>query len=85
MARKSIQDLKEELKLFKHVTPWEDVTIGSVYHIPPIANLSSRDIKIISKENDQATYYKVGDSKKEEHTMHKTSVFARLIVKRKKY
>ncbi len=83
---KTIQDLKAEMTALKSVTPWEKVEADAIYHIPPLITLGRREIKIITKDKDKATYRKIGDKNDDkERTMYKTSVFAKFIVKRKKY
>ena len=82
----SIQRLKAQLRNIKHATPWEDVKAGEVYHIPPIVNLERRDIEVIAKEQLSLTYKRVDDTPlAETRVMHKTSVFSRFLVKRKKF
>lgn len=81
----SIQDLKEQLQQVKHKTPWEDVKVGEEYHIPPIITLERRDIKILSKTNTEARYKRIDGTDNTESKIHKSSVFARFLVKRKPY
>lgn len=83
--KRSIQDLKEEFLTIKSVTPWTNVEVNAVYHIPPLINLDRRDIMILSKKDNNATYRRIGDTQQIERTLHKDSVFARFIVKRKKF
>lgn len=86
MAKHSIQDLKAELYKMRYATPWDELKAGEVYHIPPIVSLERRDIKIITKEDNTVTYKRVdGTTTNEERKMHKTSVFSRFLVKRKKF
>lgn len=70
---------------FKHVVPWENVKMHEIYHIPPLFALERRDIIILQKDGDNATYRRVDVKDDTERIMHKTSVFAKFIVKRKKY
>jgi hypothetical protein len=85
MAKRSVQELKGELQKLKSVIPWSEVKPNEVYHVPPIISLERRDLYIISKTKDTATYRRVGDTEQKERTMHETSVFARFLVKKKKY
>ena len=83
--KRSIQDFKEELSKLRSVTSWKDVEDDTIYHIPPIISLDRRDVRVIKKDGAKATYYRIGDSTKEERTMFETSVFAKFIVKRRKF
>ena len=86
MAQKrSIQDFKEEIINLRNVTHWDDIEINKVYHIPPIISLERRDILIMSKKGDSCTYRKIGDKEQKERTMFKTSVFAKFLVRRKRF
>ena len=79
----TIKSKQSELVKLRYATPWEEIKEDNVYHIPPILTLNRRDVIIISKNDDEAIYRKIGD--KENHKMHKMSVFARFLIKRKKF
>ena len=85
MANKTVQDLKDQIATLKSVTPWEEIEENKVYHIPPIITLERREIMVLSKNDKTATYRRIGDIEQKERTMYKTSVFAKFIVKRKKF
>lgn len=85
MAKKTVQDLKDKLATFKSVTPWDMIEPNKVYHIPPIITLHRREILVLSKDDEKATYCKVDGTDENKRTMYKTSVFAKFIVKRKKF
>jgi hypothetical protein len=85
MAKRSIQELKEELQKIKSITPWEEVEVNRIYHISPIISLERRDVMILSKTGDEATYKRVDGDDDKEGKMHKTSVFARFLIKRKSF
>lgn len=85
MSKRSIKDLKGELQKVKHITPWSEIKENEIYHIPPLITLERRDVKIISKREKEATYKVIGDTASTERTMHDSSVFARFLIKRKKY
>jgi len=85
MGKQTIQELKACAKTFKCVTPWDEVEENVTYHLPPLATLERRDITILDKDDEKATYRKIGDKTKTDHTLHKSSVFARFIVKRKTF
>lgn len=83
--QRTIVEFKSEIASLKSVTPWEEVKNDTIYHIPPIITLERRDIRIIKKCGDSATYCRVGDKEQTERKMFKTSVFAKFLVKKKKY
>lgn len=82
---RTVSELKNQIDNIKSMTPWENVEVNAVYHIPPLVTLERREIFIISKEGDSATYRRIGDKEQKERTMAKTSVYAKFLVKRKKY
>jgi hypothetical protein len=81
----TVSELKEKIDQFRSVTPWESIEVNKVYHVPPLVTLERREIFILSKEGDSATYRRIGDKEQKERTMMKSSVFAKFLVKRKKY
>ena len=83
--KRSVQELKEELQKIKSITPWEEVEVNRIYHISPIISLERRDVMILTKTADEATYRRVDGDDEKEGKMHRTSVFARFLVKRKKF
>jgi len=85
MAKRSIKELKNELQKVKSILSWDEIKEKEVYHIPPLISLERRDLYIISKNGNKATYKKVGDTTQQERTMYDSSVFARFMVKRKNF
>lgn len=85
MAKRSIQEMKEELQKIKSITSWEEVEVNRIYHIPPIVTLERRDVVILSKTDKEATYKRVDVDDDTEGKMHKTSVFARFLIKKKAF
>ena len=81
----TVSELKNQIGNIRSMTPWEKVEVNAVYHIPPLVTLERREIFILTKEGDSATYRRIGDKEQKERTMMKTSVFAKFLVKRKKY
>ena len=81
----TVSELKEKIDKIKSVTPWESIEVNSVYHVPPLVTLERREVFILTKEGDSATYRRIGDKEQKKRTMMKTSVFAKFLVKRKKY
>ena len=85
MAKRSVQELKEELQKIKSITPWEKVEVNRIYHVSPIISLERRDLLITSKNENEATYKRVDDNENKEGKLHKTSVFARFLIKKKSF
>lgn len=85
MAKRSIQELKSELQKLPSVTPWDEIKANEVYHVPPLISLERRDLLILTKDGKKVTYKRIGDTEQKERTMYDSSVFARFLVKRKKY
>ena len=83
--KRSVQELKEELQKIKSITPWENIQVNRIYHIAPIISLERRDIIITSKTDDEATYRRVDNGDDKEGKLHRTSVFARFLIMRKKF
>ena len=83
--KRSVQELKEELQKIKNITPWENVEVNKIYHISPIISLERRDVMILSKTPDEAVYKRVDGNGNAEGKMHRTSVFARFLIERKKF
>jgi len=83
--KRSVQELKEELQKIKSITPWENVEVNRIYHISPIISLERRDILILTKNENEATYRRVDDNENKEGKLHKTSVFARFMILRKSF
>jgi hypothetical protein len=85
MAKRSIQELKTELQKLPSVTPWDEIQANEVYHVPPLISLERRDLLILNKDGKKVTYKRIGDTEQKERTMYDSSVFARFLVKRRKY
>ena len=81
----TIKDFKNKVTKLKPVTPWENINIQTVYHIPKLMALQPRDLLIIKKEGDTIHYIRLGDKTKKQCQLKKTSVFAKFLVKRKKF
>lgn len=81
----TISELKEKIDNVRAATPWETVEVNTIYHIPPLVSLKRREVLILTKNRNSATYKRVGDKEQVERTMFKTSVFAKFLIKRKKY
>ena len=85
MAKRSVQELKEELQKIKSITPWEKIEENRIYHISPIISLERRDVLIVKKGENEAVYKRVDGDDDKEGKLHRTSVFARFLVMRKKF
>jgi hypothetical protein len=81
----TVSELKEKIDKLRSITPWESIEVNKVYHVPPLVTLERREILILTKDGDSATYRRIGDKEQKERTMMKSSVFAKFLVKRKKY
>jgi len=79
----TIDELRKKVNGFRSITPWENVEVRKAYHIPTLLNLPRRDIVILSKDNSEASYRKIGSE--EVRKMKRTSLFAKFLVKRKKF
>lgn len=77
--------MKSQLQKVKSITPWDDVKVNTVYHIPPIITLERRDIIILGKDQDEATYMRVDGGDSKEGKLHRTSVFARFLIQKKNF
>ena len=82
---RSVQELKEQLQKIKSITPWEDVEVNKIYHIAPIISLERRDVIILEKNENEAKYKRVDTNDDAGGKMHRTSVFARFLIPRKKF
>ena len=85
MAKRSVQELKEELQKIKSITPWEQIEVNKIYHIPPIISLERRDIVFLSKTENEGIYKRVDGGDETEGKMHRTSVFARFLIRKNKF
>ena len=85
MSTQTVQDLKDKLAKYKNIMRWEEISPNVVYHIPPIVNVERKDILVLSKNDENIEYRKIGDASQTKRTMHKTSICAKFIVKRKVY
>lgn len=85
MGKNAIQENKDALNKIKHHIAWDTIEVGKVYHIPPILTIKRMDIQITSKEEDTLKFKLLNGTDKEEKTMHRTSIFARFLVKKRGY
>lgn len=84
-AKERLEAFKLNMKQYGAITPWESIQENAVYHIPPILTLCRRDILILEKTSDNIKYKRIDDTEKKENNMARTSVYAKVLVKRKKY
>jgi len=84
-AKERLEHFKAKMKQHGAITPWESIQENSVYHIPPILTLCRRDVLILEKKGDNIKYKRIDDTDKKEGNMARTSVYAKVLVKRKKY
>lgn len=78
MTKAEFEELRTKWQAVKSITPWEDVKVGNVYHIPPVLGLGRREIKVTGKTDDEVIFIRV-DGVEEHMTgkFNKTSVFAK--------
>lgn len=86
MTSAEFEELKAKWRKVTPITPWENVKVDDVYHIPPVLGLKSRDIKVTVKTDTELSFSRV-DEINENATgkFSKTSVFARCMIKEKKF
>lgn len=84
-AKEKLEEFKNSMKKFDAITPWDSIEVNSVYHIPPIKSLCRRDVIILEKKDDTVKYKRIDDTEKKEGNMARTSVYAKVMIKRKKY
>lgn len=84
-AKERLEAFKDSMRGHGAITPWENIEVNSVYHIPPILTLSRRDVLIMEKTADSIKYKRIDDNDKKEGNMARTSVYAKVLIKRKKY
>ena len=80
-----LKEFKEQMTPYLGITPWEEIKVGDTYHIPPILTLERRDVKVMEKDTTSLLCVRVDDGKKNELKMQKTSVYAKVLVKKRKF
>jgi hypothetical protein len=86
MASNKIQENKDALNKIKHHLKWEELEVGGKYHIPRIMTINRMDIVVTSKGEDSLKFKLLNSTTDTtEKTMHKTSIFARFLVKKRRY
>ncbi len=83
--KEKLEAFKQQMKQHSAITPWDEVKVNAVYHIPPIKSLSRRDVIILEKKENSIKFKRIDDTEKKEGDMARTSVYAKVMVKRKKY
>lgn len=86
MTKAEFEELKAKWQKVASITPWENVKVNSVYHIPPVLGLKGRDIKVTEKTDTELSFSRV-DGIEENATgkYNKTSVFAKCMVETRKF
>jgi hypothetical protein len=86
MTKAEFEELRTKWQAVSSITPWEEVKIDSVYHIPPVLGLGRREIKVTGKTDDEVTFTRVdGIEENANGTFKKTSVFAKCMVQVKEF
>lgn len=80
-----LKQFKEHMTPYSGITPWEEIKVGNTYHIPPIHSLERRDVTVTEKTNTSLGCVRIDDGKKTELNMQRTSVYAKLLVKKRKF
>lgn len=75
-----------DLKSLKTITRWEDIEVGSKYHMPPLSYNRRFDFIVVSKNRDYLTYKKLSDVDNffsNYYVIYKNDVKSKFIVKLK--
>lgn len=85
MDEEKIKAVKTIFRCVDGITPWDKIREGDIVHIPPIISLERRDICVLEKKDDELSYKRIDKVNSEEGTLHRTSIFAKIMIKRKNY
>ena len=69
-----------KLREIKRITPWEDIKIGEVYHMPPLIYNKRLDFVVIEKNDMSIRVKKLPDGFPQ--TMYKSDMTSNFIVKK---
>lgn len=69
-----------ELKKIDRQTPWEDIKIGEIYHIPPLVYNDRMDFIVLSKDKDTIRIKKLQESYPQ--LMYRSDMTSNFIVKK---
>ena len=62
------------------VTEWEDIKVGTVYHVPPFLTTKRKDIIITSKTDYSISYREVNGNNKILYTAYPTNLLVNFLV-----
>lgn len=80
-----LKAFKDFLNPYTNVTPWEEIKVGDKFHIPPIPPLERRDVEVTKKTETSMECIRTDDGKKTSINMECTSVYAKVLVVKKKF
>lgn len=84
MAKKTTTEIREAFRNIKPIVRWEDVKVGEKYHIPPLLLLPRRDVEVLLKTDKEIEVKQLTSTSSSKLTkIDRTSVYARLLVKRR--
>ena len=69
-----------KLKQISRITPWEDIKIGEIYHIPPLIYNDRIDFIVLSKDKDVMRIKRLQDTYSQ--TMYRSDMTSNFIVKK---
>ncbi len=72
-------DKARKLMGLRALTRWEDIKIGSIYHIPPLTYNKRKDILVVSKNKDFIVYKEVNDKFGPHYTLYKNDVKSKFL------
>lgn len=65
-------------------TPWEDIKLKTIYHTPKVLNEEAMDFIVTSKDDEEQTIdVRVFSPAARELTIHKKSLWGKLMVKKR--
>ena len=65
-------------------TPWEDIKLKTIYHTPKVLNEEAMDFIVTSKDDEEQTIdVRVFSPTARELTIHKKSLWGKLMVKKR--
>jgi hypothetical protein len=85
MDDKKINEVKNILRNVNSITPWNTIKSGDILHIPPIISLERRDIVILEKYDNELSYKRIDVSSVNEEKLHKSSIFAKIMIRKKSF
>lgn len=85
MEPAEIIEMGNRLRELPHITPWEKIRVGGVYHVPPLLLESSKDIAIVKKDDSWASFIILGEKNSTTLRMPNDCVIARFLCERRPF